>query len=54
VDAGNPNPSRNPRWGAKPASFVVDDLVVHHVAKHQEQIRRNVAQFNEAGTRSRR
>jgi hypothetical protein len=40
--------SKNPRWGLKPASFVVDDLLVHHVAKHQGQIRRNVSQFNEA------
>ena len=40
--------SKNPRWGLKPASFVIDDLLVHHVAKHQGQIRRNVFQFNEA------
>jgi uncharacterized damage-inducible protein DinB len=40
--------SKNPRWGVKPASFVVDELLVHHVAKHQGQIRRNIAQFNEA------
>ena len=40
--------SKNPRWGVKPASFVIDDLLVHHVAKHQHQIRRNVSQFNEA------
>jgi uncharacterized damage-inducible protein DinB len=40
--------SKNPRWGVKPASFVIDELLVHHVAKHQGQIRRNVAQFNEA------
>jgi uncharacterized damage-inducible protein DinB len=40
--------SKNPRWGVKPASFVVDDLLVHHVAKHQGQIKRNVSQFNEA------
>jgi len=40
--------SRNPRWGMKPASFVVDDLLVQHVAKHQGQIRRNVSQFNTA------
>ena len=40
--------SRNPRWGVKPASFVLDELLVHHVAKHQGQIRRNVSQFNEA------
>jgi uncharacterized damage-inducible protein DinB len=38
--------SKNPRWGMKPASFVVDDLLVHHVAKHQGQIRRNVSHFN--------
>jgi hypothetical protein len=25
---------------------VVDDLLVHHVAKHHGQIRRNVSQFN--------
>ena len=40
--------SKNPRWGVKPASFVIDELIVHHVAKHQGQIRRNVAQFTEA------
>ena len=43
--------SRNPRWGLKPASFVVDDLLVHHVAKHLGQIRRNVTPFAEAQTR---
>jgi uncharacterized damage-inducible protein DinB len=40
--------SKNPRWGVKPASFVVDELLVHHLAKHQGQIRRNISQFNEA------
>ena len=40
--------SRNPRWGTKPASFVVDDLLVQHVAKHQGQIRRNLSQYNDA------
>jgi uncharacterized damage-inducible protein DinB len=40
--------SRNPRWGKKPASFVVEDLLVHHVEKHQGQIRRNVAQFRDS------
>jgi hypothetical protein len=39
--------SKNPRWGVKPASFVIDELLVQHVAKHQSQIRRNVAQFND-------
>jgi uncharacterized damage-inducible protein DinB len=43
--------SRNPRWGLKPASFVVDDLIVHHLAKHIGQIRRNAAQFAEAAAR---
>jgi hypothetical protein len=39
--------SRNPRWGLKPASFVVDHLLVEHVEKHLGQIRRNVAQFGD-------
>lgn len=37
--------SRNPRWGRKPASFIVDDLLVGHVEKHAGQIRRNADQF---------
>jgi uncharacterized damage-inducible protein DinB len=37
--------SRNPRWGLKPAAFIVDDLLVHHVEKHLGQIRRNAAQY---------
>ena len=45
-------PSRNPRWGVKPASFVIDELIVHHAAKHQGQIRRNVEQFNESRARA--
>jgi uncharacterized damage-inducible protein DinB len=40
-------PSRNPRWGVKPASFIVDDLLVQHVEKHLGQIRRNLAQFEQ-------
>jgi uncharacterized damage-inducible protein DinB len=40
--------SKNPRWGLKPASFVVDHLLVQHVEKHLGQIRRNVTQFGEA------
>ena len=39
--------SRNPRWGVKPAAFIVDDLLVHHVEKHLGQIRRNVAQYGQ-------
>jgi hypothetical protein len=37
--------SKNPRWGLKPASFIVDQLLVHHAQKHLSQIRRNVTQF---------
>ena len=40
--------SRNPRWGLKPAAFVVEELVVGHVAKHLGQIRRNASQFRQA------
>ena len=39
--------SKNPRWGVKPASFVVDHLLVEHLRKHLGQIRRNVGQFAE-------
>ena len=41
--------SRNPRWGVKPAHFIVDHLIVGHVEKHLGQIRRNVAQFQQRG-----
>ena len=34
--------SKNPRWGVKPASFVVDHLLVEHVEKHLRQVRRNI------------
>jgi fumarylpyruvate hydrolase len=37
--------SRNPRWGTKPAQFIVDDLIIGHVEKHARQIKRNVSQF---------
>ena len=43
--------SKNPRFGLKPASFVVDQLLVFHVEKHLGQIRRNVTQFAEAHTK---
>ena len=39
--------SVNPRWDVKPASFVVEHLIVQHVEKHLGQIRRNVRQFSE-------
>ena len=36
-----------PSPAEKPASFVVDHLLVEHVEKHLGQIRRNVTQFVE-------
>jgi uncharacterized damage-inducible protein DinB len=41
--------SRNPRWGVKPARFIVDDLLVQHVEKHLGQVRRNVSQCQHQG-----
>jgi uncharacterized damage-inducible protein DinB len=38
-------PSRNPRWGVKPMSFVLDHLIVSHLHGHRDQIQRNLAQF---------
>lgn len=40
-------PSRNPKWGLKPASFIVDTLLVTHLQSHLSQIRRNLAQYQE-------
>jgi fumarylpyruvate hydrolase len=41
--------SRNPRFGVKPAHFIVDDLLIAHVEKHLGQIRRNVKQYQDKG-----
>ncbi|MET3291105.1 UNVERIFIED_CONTAM: putative damage-inducible protein DinB [Brevibacillus sp. OAP136] len=41
-------PSRNPRFGTKPMSFVVDHLVVEHLEKHLGQIKRNVESYASA------
>ncbi|MEW9672135.1 DinB family protein [Ammoniphilus sp. 3BR4] len=38
-------PSRNPRWGTKPMSFIVDHLLVEHMESHQGQIKRNIGQY---------
>jgi len=45
--------SRNPRWGIKPASFIIDHLLVQHVEKHVGQIRRNAQQFEQARSSAR-
>jgi hypothetical protein len=39
-------PSRNPRWGIKPAGFIVEHLLVIHLEKHLGQIRRNEVQYS--------
>ncbi|MGM0903456.1 MAG: DinB family protein [Bacillota bacterium] len=39
-------PSRNPRFGTKPLSFIVDHLLVEHTAKHLGQIERNLSKAN--------
>jgi uncharacterized damage-inducible protein DinB len=38
-------PSRNARWGMKPAGFIVEHLLVIHLEKHLGQIRRNEMQY---------
>jgi hypothetical protein len=40
------SPSRNPRWGVKPMSFVLNQLVVSHLRGHRDQILRNLSQFS--------
>ncbi|MGJ9384405.1 DinB family protein [Salipaludibacillus sp. CF4.18] len=39
-------PSRNPRFGTKPLSFIVDHLLVEHASKHDGQIQRNLSKLN--------
>lgn len=40
--------SRNPRWGTKPMSFIVDHLLVEHLEGHLGQIKRNMEQYSTA------
>ncbi|MCM3653413.1 DinB family protein [Metabacillus litoralis] len=39
-------PSRNPRFGTKPISFIVDHLLVEHAHKHLGQIERNLSKVS--------
>lgn len=39
------SPSRNPRFGIKPMSFVLDHLLVVHLSNHLGQMQRNFNQF---------
>ena len=41
-------PSKNPRWGTKPAGFILDHLLLVHLANHLGQIRRNIDEFKKA------
>lgn len=45
---GAESPSRNPRFGVKPLSFVIDHLLVEHAIKHVGQIQRNLRELSEA------
>ncbi|WP_083711645.1 DinB family protein [Domibacillus epiphyticus] len=36
-------PSRNPNFGTKPVSFIIDHLIDQHVNKHEGQIQRNLS-----------
>jgi len=40
------SPSRNPRFGTQPLSFVIQHLVVDHAAVHDKQITRNLTQYD--------
>jgi hypothetical protein len=40
------SPSRNARWGVKPMSFVLENLIVSHLRGHRDQIMRNLNQFS--------
>lgn len=42
------SPSRNPRFGTKPMSFIVEHLLVEHLVTHINQIKRNIQQFADA------
>jgi len=42
--------SRNPRWGVKPALFILEDLLQQHLAKHRQQISRNISQLENLST----
>lgn len=43
-------PSRNPRWGVKPAGFILDTLLVKHLEGHRQQIQRNVKEFTQTSS----
>jgi len=46
------SPSRNPRFGVKPMSFVLNHLLVKHMRDHLGQIQRNLDQLAAAAVES--
>lgn len=38
-------PSRNPKFGTKPLTFIMDHFVIEHIETHIKQIQRNVSQY---------
>lgn len=41
-------PSRNPRFGTKPMSFIIEHLMVEHLNTHIKQIQRNITEYPSA------
>jgi uncharacterized damage-inducible protein DinB len=41
------SPSRNPRFGTKPMTFIVNHLLVEHLNQHLKQIQRNIQQYED-------
>jgi uncharacterized damage-inducible protein DinB len=44
--------SRNPNFGTKPVSFIINHLLIEHIEKHIHQMERNVQKFNDLSTSS--
>lgn len=40
-------PHRNPKFGVKPMSFLVEHFITGHLANHVKQIERNVSKYNQ-------
>jgi hypothetical protein len=43
---GTPKGMKNPHWGVKPMSFVLDDLIISHLRRHRDQVMRNVSRYS--------
>lgn len=40
-------PHRNPKFGVKPMSFLVEHFITGHLANHEKQIAHNVSKYNQ-------